>query len=138
MAGRRSLNKGKRAEREVIKLIQPVVNQVYEANGLEPPILERNLMQSHRGGYDLVGLDWLALEVKHQEQEQVNTWWAQCVRQAGTTKEPVLFYRKNNARWRIKMLGYLVAGSKRVKAPVVIELDAFLVYLKIRIEKELN
>ena len=74
MAGLMSRNKGKRGEREVVKLLQPVVNEVYESLGLEPPLLERNLMQSHKGGCDLAGLDWLALEVKYQEQQQMTSW----------------------------------------------------------------
>lgn len=138
MAGLMSLNKGKRGEREVVKLLQPVVNEVYRELGLEPPALERNLMQSHKGGCDLAGLDWLALEVKYQEQEQLTSWWAQCVRQAAGSREPVLFYRKNNAKWKVRMLGFLLAGDKRVRCPVDISAEAFLAYLNIRLKKELS
>lgn len=138
MAGLMSRNKGKRGEREVIRLIQPVVNEVYQSLGLEPPVLERNLMQSHKGGFDLVGLDWLALEVKYQEQTQLTAWWEQCKRQAGKDREPVLFHRKNNAKWRVRMVGTLDAGSRRVRCPVDISVEAFLAYLRIRLELELN
>lgn len=138
MAGLMSRNKGKRAEREVIKLLQPVVNEVYRSLGLEPPVLERNLMQAHKGGCDLVGLDWLALEVKHQEQQQVASWWEQCKRQAEPGREPVLFYRKNNVKWKVRMFGHLIAGSQRVRCPVDITPEAFLAYLRIRLLKELT
>ena len=100
MSGLYSRNRGKRGEREVIKLIQPVVNEVYQSLGKEPPELERNLMQSHKGGCDLAGLDWLSLEVKYQEAENMTSWWEQTKRQAGKEREAVLFYRKNHAKWR--------------------------------------
>ena len=138
MAGVRSQNKGKRAEREVVKLLQPVVNEVYESVGLEPPELQRNLMQSHKGGYDLAGLDWLALEVKHQETFQLTAWWEQTKRQAGTQREGILFYRRNNIKFRVRMFAYLVAGGQRVRCPVDIEVEAFLAYLRIRLLKELS
>src|SRR5690606_36287786 len=129
VAGLMSRNKGERAEREVIKLLQPVVNEVYRSLGLEPPMLERNLMQAHKGGCDLVGLDWLALQVKHQEQQQVASWWEQCKRQAAPDREPVPFYRRNHAKWRVRMFGYLVAGGRRVRCPVDITTEDFLAYL---------
>lgn len=138
MAGLMSRNKGKRGEREVVKLLQPVVNEVYQSLGLEPPALERNLMQSHKGGCDLAGLDWLALEVKYQEQEQMTSWWDQCKRQAKPDREPVLFYRKNNAKWKVRMFGCLVAGGQRVRCPVDITPEAFLAYLRLRLMKELS
>lgn len=138
MAGLMSRNKGKRGEREVIKLLQPVVNEVYRSLGLEPPLLERNLMQSHKGGCDLTGLDWLALEVKYREQEQMASWWDQCKRQAKPDREPVLFYRKNHAKWKVRMFGYLVAGSQRVRCPVDITPEAFMAYLRLRLLKELT
>lgn len=139
MAGTMSRNKGQRGEREVIALLQPVLDEVYGSVGLESPALARNLMQSRNGGFDVVGLDWLALEVKFQQQENVATWWRQCKEQAGPgDREPVLFYRRNNAKWRIRMFGCLVAGSERVRCPVDIGLEAFLAYLTLRLRRELT
>lgn len=94
-------NKGKEGERQVIRLLQPVVNAVYEAHGLEPVLLQRNTLQSDRGGCDLAGLNWLALEVKRQEQLAVPQWWQQTLRQAQGVKTPVLFYRRNNEDWKV-------------------------------------
>jgi len=76
---------------------------VYETAGLEPPELERNLMQSRLGGYDIVGLDWLALEVKRQEQAAVGTWWRQTVRQASEGQVPFLMWRQNRRPWRFRV-----------------------------------
>lgn len=138
MGGLMRMNKGKRAEREVVKLLQPVVTEVYLSLGLEAPVIERNLMQAHRGGCDLAGLDWLALEVKHQEAEQMASWWDQCKRQAGTNREAVLFYRRNNVKWRVRMFGHLCVGGSRVRCPVDISVDAFLAYLRVRLMAELR
>ena len=109
MAGNRSRNKGQRGEREVIKLIQPIVDRVCEEVGCIPIPLERNLIQAHKGGADLHGLDWLALEVKYQETENLTAWWRQCVEQAKEHQTPILFYRRNFVReWRVKMYGHLL------------------------------
>jgi len=134
MAGNMSRNKGQRAEREVCKLLQPVVNQVYTAKGLEPPALERNLMQTRNGGYDIAGLEWLALEVKHHETLQITQWWCQTKQQSKVHQTPVLIYRQNRVKWRVMMFGALPAGDKQVRAPVDIALDAFLVWFKIKLE----
>lgn len=137
MSGRRSRNKGARAERSVIRELQPVVSEVYREFGLEPPELARNLMQAYRGGFDIVGLDWLALEVKHQERQNLREWWRQTKQQAGEGKEPVLIYKRNNVAWRVRMFGYLPVGSKRIRCPVDIDLPTFLLYVRERIRFEL-
>lgn len=138
MGGLTSRNKGKRAEREVVKILQPVVNEVYEGLGIEAPELERNLMQSHKGGYDLVGLDWLALEVKHQEQYHLEKWWEQCERQAKPYQEPILFYRKNNVKWRIRMWARVLTYSKVVEVLVDISVEDFLDYFRESLHNRLS
>lgn len=130
MGGNMSRDKGQRGEREICKLLQPVVNEVYESKGLLPPVLERNLMQTRNGGFDIAGLDWIALEIKRHETLQIPAWWAQTKEQAlvkqrsgggkGCTagepqgqgsrpyeRIPVLMYRKNRSPWRVMMYGYL-------------------------------
>lgn len=137
--------KGQRGEREVIGLLQPVVKKVYEEFGLVVIDLERNLMQSMKGGYDIVGLDWLALEVKRVENtgaSGVNSWWAQTTRQAAEHQEAVLFFRPNQSHWSIKMYGYLLgdsaAGWPRVRSPVVIDLPTFLAWFEMRLRWHLQ
>lgn len=132
------LNKGKRAEREVVKLLQPVVSEVCTALKREIILLERNLMQSHRGGYDIVGLDWMALEVKHHEQLAPEQWWKQALRQAKAFQEPVLFYRKNNVKFRVRMKGSLWHGVIEHECPVDISVDDFLNYFKLRLLGEMR
>lgn len=135
--GRMARNKGARGEREIYKLLQPIVDEEYTAAGLEPPVLQRNSLQSRGGGYDIVGLEWMAPEVKYQENMQVKAWWRQTKRQARPEQTPVLFYRKNHAPWRVVMFGYLPAGATRVRVPVDISIDAFLVYFRQRLKSEL-
>lgn len=138
MGGRHSLNKGKRAEREVIKLLQPVITRFYDERNWEPPILQRNTLQSDRGGYDIVGLEWLALEVKHQQQLNLNGWWEQTLEQARQDQEPVLFYRKNNAAWRVRMYGFLSTDHNAVESLVDVAVDDFLRYFEMRLEEEFD
>ena len=104
--------KGADAEREFIRLLQPVVNKVQYREGLgsvEPyltgPILHRNLDQTRVGGHDICGLDWLAIEVKRCETLEIDKWWEQTLRQAeeadGAT--PVLAYRQSRKPWNVVM-----------------------------------
>ena len=133
--------KGKRAEREMVKILQPVVVKAWATVGGMPatcPVLSRNLVQSRQGGYDLVGLDWLALEVKHHETLKVRDWWSQALRQARTDQTPVLVYKKNNVKWRAVVWGYVPAGAKRIRCPVDIDLESFLLWFEHRVLDELT
>jgi hypothetical protein len=137
MGGLMSRNKGKRAEREVVKLLQPILTEEYERKGLEAPELERNLLQSHKGGYDIAGLDWMAPEVKHHETLAVNTWWDQTIRQAlAKEREPILFYRQNNAKWKVRMNVVAMVDTMKIQLPADISLDHFLVWFRYRVRLE--
>ncbi|MBL4904327.1 MAG: hypothetical protein JKY62_17015 [Desulfocapsa sp.] len=130
--GKFACSKGKRGEQEVVRLLQPIVDKVFEARGLEPVKLFRNKNQSALGGYDIDGIDWLALEVKRQENLNINSWWKQTVRQASMEQVPVLIYKQNHKKWKIQMFGYLDCDGKRVKTKVEISLEAFLVYFEVK------
>jgi len=124
--GRGSKNKGANAEREVAALLQPIIDRVYNDAGLVPPKMERNLEQTRGGGYDLIGIDWLALEVKRQEQLSINSWWGQTLRQARSNQMPVLIYRQNRKKWRVMMFGGLkVQNGKWLKVTVDITIEEF-------------
>jgi hypothetical protein len=139
-------NKGARGEREVVKLLQPVLNELCAELGRPPPLLERNQMQTHRGGYDIVGVDWMALEVKRCETLNLETWWRQCLRQANIGQEPVLVYRKNRGKWRVLMYGWLGSSEELIRVTngigerttVDIALEPFLVYFKGRCALEMK
>jgi len=133
MNGKGRLNKGKSGEREVVKLLQPVIDEVYTAKLLEPPRLQRNTLQSDSGGYDIVGLAWLALEVKRCETLNLNAWWKQTERQCGKDQTPVLMYRQSRKPWRCRIL----AKSGEVDVLADISIEDFLIYFKDRLEREL-
>lgn len=121
-----SRDKGARGEREVIGLLQPIVTEVYDSCGLEVPKLQRNSLQADGGGCDIVGLDWIAIEVKWHEKEHVWEWWEQTVRQAGRTKVPLLIYRGNTRAWKVKTLGRIGIGKGARTVPVIVRLPDFL------------
>lgn len=133
-------SKGQRGEREAIKVLQPVVNALYQQLGRSPPLLERNLLQTRRGGYDIVGVDWMALEVKRCETLHLESWWQQCLKSAAVGQEPILMYRKNRGKWRIKMYGSLglVECNGLGKTLVDIALTPFLAYFEQRCALEIK
>lgn len=154
----RSKAKGSRGEREILDLLQTVVNEEYGRVKRTPPELSRG---PH--GKDIVGLPWLAPEVKRHEPPkvagsnnrlgeltpaQVAAFWEQCKRQAvvpenapvtGYAREPVLFYRMNNRPWNVRMFGYLgINGrSERVRCPVDTTLEAFVAWFRLRIRADI-
>ena len=111
MAGAMSRGKGARGEREAKALVLGWAEPVYRHAGVEPPTLERNLMQSRSGGFDLVGIPWLALEVKRQENPQLPAWWRQTVRQSGEGQVPFLMWRGNRQSWRFRVLVNCAHGA---------------------------
>jgi hypothetical protein len=96
-------SKGQRGEREAIDLLQEWLAPVTAAAKVDPVELSRNLTQTREGGYDVVGLDWLALEVKRHENLQVSTWWKQTLRQARPDQIPMLMYRQNRTPWKFRI-----------------------------------
>ena len=113
-----SKDKGGRGEREIIALLQPIVDRVYRVAGKLPPKLQRNSMQANGlGGCDVVGLDWLALEVKRCETLLLDQWWQQTISQAKQGAMPVLCYRQSKQPWRVRTYvwycdKYIVADIK--------------------------
>lgn len=96
--------KGQRGEREAASLVMSWALEVTDYVGAEAVELKRNLMQSRQGGYDLVGLEWLALEVKrHESLAGLPGWWRQTVKQAKPGQTPFLMYRQNRTPWRFRL-----------------------------------
>lgn len=96
--------KGQRAEREIIHILQPIIDAAYNRVGRadDIPRLERNQNQSAVGGYDIVGLTWLAPEIKNQATLAVDAWWAQCLKQAKKGQKPVLMWKLRGGKWRVR------------------------------------
>lgn len=138
MGGKASRDKGKRGEQEVIRLLRPVVEEVYTAHSREVPLLQRNTLQSHKGGTDIVGLEWLALEVKYAESKSIPGWWRQACGQARQDQTPVLFYRSNNERWTIVLYGLLALPSGvTIRTPVRVGEMQFMSWFRARLQEEL-
>lgn len=135
--------KGAEGERQVIKMLTPVIIDVMKE--LEYPqdkidaalkMVQRNQNQSAVGGNDLSNTFGMSIEVKRQEQLSVGTWWAQCEAAAVRNGElPVLIYRQNNKAWRIRTLGFLHApgdngGWTSVRAQVEFDQATFLTWFR--------
>lgn len=120
-----SRTKGQTGEREIIKLLQPIINRVYDDARQYAPQLQRNTLQSHTGGFDIVGIETLAIEVKRAEKLLLSDWWKQTVRQA-KDKEPVLIYRQNRQKWRVRMLKEV----DRVNMIIDVSIDDFLTWFE--------
>lgn len=106
-------SKGQRGEREIVDLLQEVVDTTRTRHKLEPIVLQRNTLQAHLGGCDLHGLEGFSVEVKFQEIDYNSAWWAQAVRQAGATKIPILFYRRSRQAWTVKFRAYVNTPKDR-------------------------
>lgn len=150
--------KGAGGEYEVIEILQRVVDKVCLALGFAQVRLQRNLEQTRfrnsaegRGlgnGSDVVGLEWMACEVKRVEQDTQgakDAWWTQCKLAAmggdGKTmvREPILFSRKNNRAWEVRLYGVLTASDRqRLRCPVDVSLPNFLVYFEERVKHEMQ
>lgn len=103
--------KGKQGEREAIKFLQPIVSSIYEQLNLEAPTLERNLVQTRCGGYDIIGLDWMALEIKRHETLNISSYWNQVTAAAKEGQEPVVMFRQNRKQWRFVVRGWMHTGG---------------------------
>lgn len=101
-----AVNKGKRGEKEVIAILNPVIIRVFGADGESfGQRLERNYDKSRNGSHDIIGtgLEEIALEVKRHENPNVPAFWRQAVDQGVKTgKHPVLWWRKNRGPWTVR------------------------------------
>lgn len=107
--------KGAEGERQVIKMLTPIIQDVMRT--MEFPeekvtaalkMVQRNQNQSAVGGNDLSNTFGMSIEVKRQEQLAINTWWKQCEDAAARNNElPVLIFKQNNKPWRFITWGFL-------------------------------
>lgn len=104
MAGKMSRNKGARAEREFIAILQRIVDAVLGDKTFE---LKRNLFQTREGGDDVAGtpeqFDFFSLEIKRQETLCLPAWKRQTKEQAKPHQWAILAYRQNHTSWHIIM-----------------------------------
>lgn len=148
--GSLSIQKGKRAERSVASALNPILERLVGLVGCDPVKLKRNLAQTQQGGFDLEGLPWIAIEIKHHKQVSLPAWWRQCCQQAGcdelgspivgrSFREPVLIWKQHGGKWNVRMIGRLeIEPGRRLRAVVDVSWDAFLVWFEKRAEVELR
>lgn len=131
-----SIQKGKRAEREIASKL----NAILEAElGVGAAALKRNLAQSQAGGFDLTGLDWIAIEIKHHKTVAINSWWQQTLRQAVNGREPVLIWKKHGGKWNVRMKGCLpISGEELLPCVVDIDWETFELWFARRARFELQ
>jgi len=139
MSGNMSRNKGQRGEREFIRILQSVIDEVFGEGTYE---LKRNLFQTRDGGDDVAGLpkefDIISVEVKFQETLNTHKWWQQATDQAGD-REPVLAFRQKHKKWRIIKWGSLMGIGDNIDNEMICEvevsLDNFLKWYKKCLER---
>ena len=130
-------NKGANGEREVVKLLNGIIERVLSSQEWDIGIIEtarkciqRNQNQSAVGGSDLCGVFGLAFEVKRCEQLHIEMWWRQTTEQAERNNEtPVLIYRQSHQPWRVITYGHaLLPGNRVTKVRMEIEEKDFVVW----------
>jgi hypothetical protein len=136
MSGRKSKQKGSRGEIEIMAMLTNVMVLEYAGKKLPIPELNRG---AH--GRDIRGIPFIAPEVKRHERDSlynVEAWWNQAKAQSDAQREPVLFYRKNHEPWNVRMFGYLLVGQDRVRCPVDITLEAFMVWFTLKVQASIS
>ena len=115
-------NKGASAEREVINIFigsMQLVEQRLQNQGINCPAysesIQRNALQTHKGGHDIHGLPCISVEVKRCETLAINAWWDQCTEQATRAGGlvPVLIYRQSRREWRVISWVCLTDGAQQ-------------------------
>ena len=105
--------KGKGGEREVAAILNTVVNAERTKQNLQIYVgddkpFQRNQNQSAVGGFDLVNPYNLGIEIKRCQALSLTAWWKQTIKSCDKNGErPILMYRQNNKKWRIRMYGLI-------------------------------
>tara|TARA_B100000749_G_C18389759_1_gene449700 strand:- start:141 stop:575 length:435 start_codon:yes stop_codon:yes gene_type:complete len=142
MGGRMSREKGARGEREIIALLQPIVTQVCDE--LNRPVFELRRNPSQRFAakqYDVIGLPWVALEVKRVENlSGLGSWWKQTLEATNDRQTPVLVYRPNHVAWkvRIRTIVAVVKGGPHIRMTMDLDWHTFLTWFKAKLFVELS
>lgn len=114
-------NKGHNGEREFAQVLRERFPRLKK--------VERNVDQVRDGGADIISVKPFAIEVKRQENLQINAWWKQACQQANKRNPvPVLVFRQNRKSWRVIMKSSDVLKGKLALKESRVEmcLDQFL------------
>lgn len=117
-------------------MLQPIVDEVFVECG-EIPVLQRNTLQSDRGGFDIVGLETLAIEVKNCQTFQLEKWWKQAEKQTKRGQIAVLIYKKNHVPFRVRMHGGVGFTEAWITCVCDISIEDFLKWFREHLERTL-
>ncbi len=119
----KAVHKGRMAEREVINMLQPILDVIWSKADLIAPKLERRGLGF--AGQDITGLEWLSFEVKHRKQVSLGSWWKQCeaqaVRRNGCYVVPVLLWKGHRTGWNVRLGGFIDWQERRRFVDITIE-----------------
>lgn len=135
-AGRR--NKGHKGELEVVQLLTAYARPVCEWMGRDVPEFKRNVTQSQGGGYDVVGLEWLAIEVKRVETEFQKKWWTQVLDAKGEAQVACLLFRRNRGSWRAMVELATPVGSRLITVHATLDVDQFKYWFQWQLASRLD
>lgn len=133
MGGKASRDKGGRGEREAITVLQPIVDKVTEELGQPQFLLERNTKQRFAPKqYDLIGVPWVALEIKrHESLSGIEGWWRQVQEATNKNQTSVLMYRQNHQKWKFRIrVPVRVTDNVFVHMTVTTDTESFLCWFE--------
>lgn len=132
--------KGRAGEQEVLARMSNIMRMEYANRGFPWP--EQGILKRGPTGKDIVGLKWLAPEVKRHEQcndFHIEMWWAQAKKNAPEGSEPVLMWRPNHSPWHVRMFGRLnLPSGGAIRCPVDITIEDFELWFLHRLRYELD
>ncbi len=157
MGGMMSRRKGAQGELEIIKLLQPIVDQVCaEAGKVRIELVKDTRQRYEKKRYDIFGMPWMALEIKRAENlSGLGTWWRQIKEATQPGQTSVLCYRPNHTVWKVRMRvpvsvvkGGWTEGTEtnpsiyvrpvRVLMTVDVSWEQFLVWFRTKLKYELK
>lgn len=133
------VNKGKDGEREVKDAMNYCVFLAMQELGYPREeclkgmsSIQRNQIQTAIGGSDLTGCFGLSIEIKRQEDLNLNTWWKQCEASAKRDGEvPVLIYRQNKTKWRVRTYFWApLPNGHQMQTIAEIDWDTFRIWFQ--------
>ena len=87
----------------------------------------RNHSQTAIGGFDIIGVEPFAIEVKNHKKLSINSWWKQTTAQATDDLIPVLIYHiPNTSRWIVQMPLNAVNPTLSKERTVTMDFEDFI------------
>lgn len=117
--------------KDVIALIQPVVNEVCRE------VFELGAVALVEEEGQLKGMPWLSIRARRARRLDLQRWWG-AVPKLGAGSTPVLLYKQGSSPWRAMLEVPLDAGRYVVDAVADVSIDDFLYWFKEKLEYEID